>query len=1099
MPLDLGLDLGLDPLGFNPLATSRRRQQSLLPEFTPEEQQSILSRLGSTALSGLSYVGQYLDKQTGSRGIRGLLAGKPRELLSLIPGSDVIGITRPEDIVHGKELLGIQNDPSSWGDDILGFGAEVLLDPTLAFGGFIKGGLTGAGALAKSAGVLDDATKAAAKAASTATKKVGPRAARTMTTLRKAIDDPMLPGGNIAAYRKLSTAAEGAGKKLDDVLDEPLGALLSVQPPFMPHMGSIAPGKAGMKYLEGMDALGDTLRWGKLPGTNYSPGKHAARLFAGSSGGMKTRPVQEAFKADIADPRQARHSAVIEPVMRATQLLKESGLTDEQSASYLRMIGEGTAPTDPAKIQAYFQTASKVYPDVARIKSLLEDFRTAREKIGASSDYLHDPEIEYWTRYVSGMGPEQFTAGRKMLSTKQASQIARKLFLKGIVGGTETVRDIVKKYGGQNLTPKQIFKEIDDNYRHLLPNHMKKDIRQLAKFVARRSPEQAEVGAFGNHPLSDVLSHLKHETDAKAARETLLNLLAKHAQPIPSGTPGSHVPIGKIMKSAGLNRGTPFAGGAKTLLERMGRGVIPDPDMWEKQSRALFKKQGVPADIAEDLISLGGIFKSPKEVGELVGFYDSITNLFKAGVLTWPSRYVRDVTSGQIQNLIAGEWSPRAMADSWKILRGKGNQIDALQYPVVKQMLTEQGLPHTKENAWLALQRHIASQEMVGASQSSMAQVGLQTAPPGSVFELIDKLPGARPFSLRKTASKLIPKSLEEANPLNVAGVGNRDKTLFSVVQAGNDAGVASDTLNRLVPYLHQLRKGVDPAVARKRVMDLQVDYSNKALTPFEKETMTRVMPFYRFSKGAAPHTISELSNRPAGPLAQVVRGTARVDRQDDFVPEHLRQSLAIALPGGKDGMQKYLTGLGLMHEDVLNLFRPGQTLAQTLSGTGQEILGRTNPLIKAPIEVGADRQFFTGRELQDLESSTGRIVSNLGITEQPPEIPMLVDQALSNSPVSRILSTARTASDPRKTILDKALNLGTGIRISDIDMEKARNIAIREAIENSLRGQRGVRRLRPHLYVRPEDIPLLSDEELALMALYKQQADEQRAAARAK
>jgi hypothetical protein len=44
-----------------------------------------------------------------------------------------------------------------------------------------------------------------------------------------------------------------------------------------------------------------------------------------------------------------------------------------------------------------------------------------------------------------------------------------------------------------------------------------------------------------------------------------------------------------------------------------------------------------------------------------------------------------------------------------------------------------------------------------------------------------------------------------------------------------------------------------------------------------------------------------------------------------------------------------------------------------------------------------------------------------------------LVEQVLSNSPISRYLTSIRTATDPRKSALEKAVNLLSGARITTI------------------------------------------------------------------
>ena len=89
-------------------------------------------------VNALNYVGSSLDK-TGPRPLRGLLGGKPRELLSAVPFSDTMGLTDPKDIVSGRNLTdqwGVTDKhDQGWGAWGAGMAAEALLDPKLMLGG----------------------------------------------------------------------------------------------------------------------------------------------------------------------------------------------------------------------------------------------------------------------------------------------------------------------------------------------------------------------------------------------------------------------------------------------------------------------------------------------------------------------------------------------------------------------------------------------------------------------------------------------------------------------------------------------------------------------------------------------------------------------------------------------------------------------------------------------------------------------------------------------------------------------------------------------------------------------------------------------------
>lgn len=91
-------------------------------------------------LDALGYVGGSLDK-LGPRPLRGLLAGRPRELQSIIPFSDAAGWTDPKEAASGRDVLNKWGltDPKdeSLGAHGAGILAEMALDPLgLALGGY---------------------------------------------------------------------------------------------------------------------------------------------------------------------------------------------------------------------------------------------------------------------------------------------------------------------------------------------------------------------------------------------------------------------------------------------------------------------------------------------------------------------------------------------------------------------------------------------------------------------------------------------------------------------------------------------------------------------------------------------------------------------------------------------------------------------------------------------------------------------------------------------------------------------------------------------------------------------------------------------------
>lgn len=101
----------------------------------------------SGILDAVGYVGDTLDKFTGGRAVRGVLNGRPREALSILPFSDSLGITDERQKSSGRDVLknfGLtsDNDPLGGAKSFL---AEAVLDPGTLIGGLgiAKRGLKG--------------------------------------------------------------------------------------------------------------------------------------------------------------------------------------------------------------------------------------------------------------------------------------------------------------------------------------------------------------------------------------------------------------------------------------------------------------------------------------------------------------------------------------------------------------------------------------------------------------------------------------------------------------------------------------------------------------------------------------------------------------------------------------------------------------------------------------------------------------------------------------------------------------------------------------------------------------------------------------------
>lgn len=231
-------------------------------------------------------------------------------------------------------------------------------------------------------------------------------------------------------------------------------------------------------------------------------------------------------------------------------------------------------------------------------------------------------------------------------------------------------------------------------------------------------------------------------------------------------------------------------------------------------------------------------------------------------------------------------------------------------------------------------------------------------------------------------------------------------------------------------------------------------------------------------SRKMAEFLAKNLLEEPGGRLAQTIRGMNRARGNDAGTPDYIAETASIPLGTKADGTRRYLTGFGTMFEDPLS-FGGGGVQGALLEGAS-----RLNPLVKAPMEWLAGQSFFQkgptgGRDLEDLDPTLGRIASNVAGLEDPITFPgsNALEFIAGNSPASRLLTTVRTATDPRKRDFAGVANLLTGVRISDVS-PAAQDAITRERVANLMK-ESGASNFE-RVYFSDEDKALMSPQERA-------------------
>ena len=212
------------------------------------------------------------------------------------------------------------------------------------------------------------------------------------------------------------------------------------------------------------------------------------------------------------------------------------------------------------------------------------------------------------------------------------------------------------------------------------------------------------------------------------------------------------------------------------------------------------------------------------------------------------------------------------------------------------------------------------------------------------------------------------------------------------------------------------------------------------------------------------PEVASELLNNPTGRTGGLFKGLSRLRSDDEFLPEHIAQTLAIPLGSSEEGDPRYLTGLGLMEEDLLGAVDTGNPL----KSAGYEVMGRLSPLIKAPIEYVLGKSLFQSgyqgpRDTEDMDPQLGRLLSNLksfatGEDQRDAVDTRSIEPLLQMLPGIRAMSTARQLTDKRKYdnfLAPLLANQLTGARVSDVS-PAAMDASLQDMIANEYKSLGG-------------------------------------------
>lgn len=1025
----------------------------------------------------LSKLFWYLDTP-GAMARAGLAGQNP--LTALAQSSD--------ERIDGRELLreyGLAGDDNNWGNFGLGLATEIVTDPLAWISGPTKA-LTPAGKAASKAGLLAKAPQLLSKA-HLAGRELHPElAARAESALerlgrtRQAISATDVAGRPLVGRRAAtrygtlddliagSDAPDGARQSVLEALGndadayerlrgERLGRDFGIGLPMRSPFAAISvPG--GGALSDSLDALGNFMRW-------TGPGRYANALTNNAVGQAVDAESQMIFQGADEARRAATSEARRESAYQAAKLFQAEPdvFSEEGNRALGRLIEkpEDSAFKGADSIWDSDHPAARAYREWwdQKAQELPQEFAEAGLR-GATFD---DPFISgYLPRKADGMleqaGQNNQSLGR-VLRTLTSDQMRRspELMVPGgrdviafdlskdpMVAGSkrlartdqEAAQHIATKlYGNPVAEPKQA--EYLAQLLHKLPDNIIKD-----------------VPLFGQHPVASISQYVEGRAGAKATVDAIYDSLAGIAAERPANLVegGGHISLSEALNRLGARTTQTDLGevGARTQMrERLAQRLSIDPDKVNLASIS------VPEDHVNRLLKVRESYTSPEAAQKISETLDAYTRAWKAGVLSWPSRIVRDLYSGAYSNWLEGAYDRQS--------------VGAVKTLLSKSAFDPEFIAFLKQTPRYAA---VADEDIAARFYSDLSGTGLldgsymaDRSMAVSGGQIQDMLVGTTPETFRGALSELGSGWGEHLRAFypdagGYANYINRLTDTSPVARAGARAGNVSDKINRMTGYLSLIKQGVSPDEAARRMKRAHVDYSS--LTPIEKRIRDNVLPFYAYTSRIFKEVMRQIAEQPGGRYGQGIRVYERAQESgDQYVPDYMRKQFAAPIDP-EDPLFGWLgidPSLGTRY--FTNVDLPGMAQLQTLSGSPETIannvLMMTNPLIRTGSELALGRDFFTGEPINESSRSYGPVgkLARAVTGDQDAgsgSMAVYADKALDLLPYAS--RTARLGSqlydsdvglDFPSKVVGTAINTAGIGRLRDVTPEAARRDAIRK------------------------------------------------------
>lgn len=386
-------------------------------------------------------------------------------------------------------------------------------------------------------------------------------------------------------------------------------------------------------------------------------------------------------------------------------------------------------------------------------------------------------------------------------------------------------------------------------------------------------------------------------------------------------------------------------------------------------------------------------FQSVSMLAKATG-YDALTNLFKRSVtgLFLPF-HVRNYVSGTIQNFEA--LGVRALSPM-SIMSG---QKFALH-------LAKGTTPKGMEKIFTPFAERFGTDTFYQSEFLNAVEHGTSLKSAEKVFSK-----GALRSTLGFQKGNIVPLLGNDATPFKLARV----------------VGQFTEHQQKATAYITALSKGETVKNALKLAERAGFDYRN--LTAFESQILRRIVPFYSFTRKNIELQLKTLGEHPER-INQVLAvfnniGTRPSEEEKKSLPQYIKDSIGVKLEDLPNGIKQYISSFGTPIEAFTSLLNGNPVLMA---------ISQTNPILKAPIELGIGKDSFRQKDLKDVYDASEykgmpKVLKDL---LEIKEVKKDVLQKLPNGKLKKTGERIQYVADPAKLLIARSLFTSRGVSYFD-------------------------------------------------------------------